>query len=103
VRLRTVVREDQENRVVETLYGLMEFEGGFLIASSLEGVVEINHEFLRTGEPFAKVRFGLPSAFFGVELSLAGELEFAGVVEVNFRTFSKRDSLSNKGLGAVWD
>ena len=83
VCLGAIVREDEQNRIIEPLHGLMEIEGRILVASSPESVVEVNHEFLRAGEPLLEVGFGYASAFFRIELSSAGELEFAGVVEQN--------------------
>jgi len=101
VCLGAIVREDEQNRIIEPLHGLMEIEGRILVASSPESVVEVNHEFLGAGEPFFEVGFGLASAFFGVELSSAGELEFAGVVEQDAFFLDVGEEVMASGEGIV--
>jgi hypothetical protein len=67
-----VVGEDQENRVEETLDGLMKLEGGELVLLLAQNIFKYVVEFLCTGEPLLEVRSGVASAFPGIELGNRG-------------------------------
>jgi hypothetical protein len=63
------------------LYRLMKAESGPFVPASSDEVTRRIKDLPRAGEPLLEVGLGHASAFFRIELALAGELEFAGVVE----------------------